>query len=60
MLSASIRFRRRRFQTEAEEAPPSGDVTLSASHLPVVDAEAAARIAREGVLLDARAESTTG
>lgn len=61
MLSASIRFRRRRFPDRGgEEAPPSGDVTLSASHLPVVDAEAAARIAREGVLLDARAESATG
>jgi thiosulfate/3-mercaptopyruvate sulfurtransferase len=34
---------------------PVGDVVLSAGHLPVVDADAAARFARRGVLLDARA-----
>jgi thiosulfate/3-mercaptopyruvate sulfurtransferase len=33
----------------------SADVVLSAGHLPVVDADAAARLARDGVLLDARA-----
>lgn len=34
--------------------PPSGDVDLSEGHLPVLDTAAAARRAREGVLLDAR------
>jgi thiosulfate/3-mercaptopyruvate sulfurtransferase len=34
--------------------PPPGDVVLSAGHLPVLDADAAAAIARSGVLLDTR------
>jgi thiosulfate/3-mercaptopyruvate sulfurtransferase len=39
----------------AAHVPPGGDVVLSAGHLPVVEADAAARLARTGVLLDARA-----
>lgn len=41
----------------AANGPPhrGGDVVLSAGHLPVVDGDAAARLARTGVLLDARA-----
>lgn len=35
--------------------PDAGDVTLTAGHLPVVDADGAARRATDGVLLDARA-----
>lgn len=35
-------------------APPPGDVALSAGHMPVLDADAAAAMAREGVLLDTR------
>jgi thiosulfate/3-mercaptopyruvate sulfurtransferase len=35
--------------------PEPGDVVLTAGGLPVVDADGAARLAREGVLLDARA-----
>ena len=35
--------------------PRPGDFTADPGHLPVVDAEGAARVARDGVLLDARA-----
>lgn len=35
--------------------PVPGDVVLSAGHLPVLDADGAARQARDGILLDARA-----
>ncbi|KAA1423372.1 sulfurtransferase [Mumia zhuanghuii] len=35
-------------------SPEPGDFVADPGHLPVVDAEAAARVAREGVLLDAR------
>jgi thiosulfate/3-mercaptopyruvate sulfurtransferase len=35
-------------------APAPGDVTLTPGHLPVLDAEGAAALAREGVLLDTR------
>jgi len=35
--------------------PEAGDVRLPGGQLPVIDADAAARIARDGVLLDARA-----
>ena len=38
-----------------EAGPAEGDFTADAGHLPVVDADGAARVAREGVLLDARA-----
>jgi thiosulfate/3-mercaptopyruvate sulfurtransferase len=38
-----------------ESVPAPGDVVLSAGHLGVLDADAAARLASEGVLLDARA-----
>ncbi|WP_439597744.1 sulfurtransferase [Falsiroseomonas sp.] len=40
----------------AQEAgrPEAGDVTLSAGHLPVLDADAAAALARDGLLLDSR------
>jgi thiosulfate/3-mercaptopyruvate sulfurtransferase len=38
-----------------DQRPPPGDVTLTGGHLPVVDADGAARIARQGVLIDARA-----
>lgn len=36
-------------------AHPEGDVVLTAGHLPVLDADEAAALARDGVLLDARA-----
>jgi thiosulfate/3-mercaptopyruvate sulfurtransferase len=39
----------------AVHARPGGDVVLSAGHLPVLDSDAAARLARTGILLDARA-----
>lgn len=35
-------------------APPPGDVRLSPGHMPVLDADAAAALARTGVLLDSR------
>jgi thiosulfate/3-mercaptopyruvate sulfurtransferase len=38
-----------------EVSPGEGDFTADPGHLPVVDADGAARVAREGVLLDARA-----
>jgi len=37
--------------------PPRGNVDLSAGHLPVLDADGAAALARSGVLLDARGSS---
>ncbi|WP_432844008.1 sulfurtransferase [Dactylosporangium sp. CA-092794] len=36
-------------------SPPPGDVTLSGGHLPTLTADEAAALARDGVLLDARA-----
>lgn len=41
--------------TPEEPTPPPGDFTAAAGALPVVDASEAARLARGGVLLDARA-----
>ncbi|MFI1735625.1 sulfurtransferase [Streptomyces acidicola] len=43
--------------TEADEPEPPmpGDIVLTPGHLPVLDADAAAEVARDGVLLDARA-----
>jgi thiosulfate/3-mercaptopyruvate sulfurtransferase len=38
-----------------ESEPEAGDVVLSAGSMPVLDADAAAGLARDGVLLDARA-----
>ena len=44
------------FELEAGSVEPSpGDVVLTPGHMPTLDADAAARLAREGVLLDARA-----
>jgi thiosulfate/3-mercaptopyruvate sulfurtransferase len=40
--------------TQAPPAPRLGDVRLSAGHMPVLDADAAAGLARQGVLLDSR------
>lgn len=37
------------------EAPTPGDIVLTPGRLPVLDADAAAEVARDGVLLDARA-----
>jgi len=43
------------YQTSTEASqPPPGDVELQSGHLPVLDADGAARVARTGVLLDAR------
>ncbi|MCK9923457.1 FAD-binding protein [Frankia sp. AgPm24] len=38
-----------------EVTPAPGDIVLSAGHLPVLDADAAAALAHDGILLDARA-----
>ncbi len=38
-----------------EREPHAGDVELSAGHMPVLDADAAAALTRDGLLLDARA-----
>jgi thiosulfate/3-mercaptopyruvate sulfurtransferase len=40
---------------ERAEAPAPGDFTADPGHLPVLDQAAAARLARSGILLDARA-----
>jgi thiosulfate/3-mercaptopyruvate sulfurtransferase len=40
--------------TRQAPRPDRGDVALSAGHLPVLDADAAAAMARQGVLLDSR------
>ena len=42
-------------ETGPAPAPPAGTFTASPGHLPLLDAAGAARVAREGVLLDARA-----
>jgi thiosulfate/3-mercaptopyruvate sulfurtransferase len=42
-------------ETGPAPAPPPGTFTARPGHLPLLDAAGAARIAREGVLLDARA-----
>ncbi|MEU0195317.1 sulfurtransferase [Streptomyces afghaniensis] len=42
-------------ETGEAEAPAPGDIVLSSGQLPVLDADAAAEVARDGVLLDARA-----
>lgn len=42
-------------ETGEPAPPPEGDVLLTAGRLPVLDADAAAEVARTGVLLDARA-----
>ena len=41
----------------AFEAPKAGTVVLSAGHMPVIEAYQAARIARDGLLLDARGKA---
>lgn len=41
-------------QTGQQPPPPAGTAMLTPGHLPTLTADAAARIAREGVLLDAR------
>lgn len=41
--------------TTAEPTPEPGDLTADAGHLPLLDADGAAALARTGVLLDARA-----
>jgi len=41
--------------TTAEPRPASGDLTVAAGHMPVLDAAGAAALARSGTLLDARA-----
>ncbi len=44
------------FETEtAEQRPAAGDFEADPGHLPLLDAEGAARVAEHGVLLDARA-----
>ncbi|MFC4472699.1 sulfurtransferase [Streptomyces xiangluensis] len=50
-------WRAARLPTETGEpdTPAPGDIVLSAGRLPVLDADAAAQVARGGVLLDARA-----
>jgi thiosulfate/3-mercaptopyruvate sulfurtransferase len=42
-------------ETGPAPAPPAGTFTARPGHLPLLDAAGAARVAREGVLLDARA-----
>ena len=42
-------------ETGPAPAPPPGSFTARPGHLPLLDAAGAARVAREGVLLDARA-----
>ncbi|WP_210583528.1 sulfurtransferase [Streptomyces sp. GESEQ-35] len=42
-------------ETGESEVPAPGDIVLSPGQLPVLDADAAAEVARAGVLLDARA-----
>ena len=42
-------------ETGPAQAPPPGTFTARPGHLPLLDAAGAARVAREGVLLDARA-----
>lgn len=50
-------WRAARLPTETGEpdTPAPGDIVLSPGRLPVLDADAAAEVARDGVLLDARA-----
>jgi thiosulfate/3-mercaptopyruvate sulfurtransferase len=49
-------WRRAGYELETGEITPCpGDVSLSAGHLPVLDADDAARLAEDGTLLDARA-----
>lgn len=40
--------------TDEVPSPPPGDVVVSPGSLPVLDAEGAARVARDGILLDSR------
>ncbi|WP_344986398.1 hypothetical protein, partial [Streptomyces violaceus] len=44
-----------RRRAASRRRPPPGDIVLSPGRLPVLDADAAAEVARGGVLLDARA-----